>query len=86
MDLPNLLKQRTDVLIDFLVQEFRLQTEQLKHWYCFVRMCMEQLRFSYSLFLHIELLHPTPKIYHKYYSWIKWSFADKADEELVQIF
>jgi hypothetical protein len=58
----------------------------VEHWYCFVRMCMEKLQFSYSLFLHIELLHPTPKIYHKYYSWIKWSFAEKADEELVQIF
>ncbi len=60
------------VLIDFLVQEFRLLTGQLKHWYCFVRMCMEKLQSSYSLFLHIELLHPTPEIYHKYYSWIKW--------------
>jgi len=45
MDLPSLLKQRIDLLIDFLVEEFKLQTEQLKHWYCFVGCAWKSVSF-----------------------------------------
>jgi hypothetical protein len=38
-----------------------VETAQFQHWYCFVKMGIEKLQSFYSLFLHIEFLHPTPE-------------------------
>jgi hypothetical protein len=50
------------VLIDFWVQEFTVQwLRSSSTGTVFVKMGIEKLQSFYSLFLHIEFLHPTPE-------------------------